>query len=78
MPSPPLPFINVRQAEEESEESTEGAARRLSAGLSLRYESSGEHCPKYSQRELDIILNKRLDDLRITYEAKVGRRSQSK
>ncbi|EWM27323.1 hypothetical protein Naga_100192g11 [Nannochloropsis gaditana] len=35
---------------------------RLSEGLSLKYDFGGEHCPKYSQREVDLLVGKRVEE----------------
>lgn len=35
---------------------------RLSEGLSMKYDLGGEHCPKYSQREVDLLVGKRVEE----------------
>lgn len=45
--------------------------RRLSAGLSLKYDAGGEHVPKYSECELSVAVQKGCKELRAQHDAEV-------
>ena len=45
--------------------------RRLSAGLSMAYDALGEHCPRYSQREVELMMEKKEEEMRAAHDAQV-------
>ena len=50
-------------------------SRRISAGLSMRgeYEVEGDHCPRYSQKELDLQVEKAIEGQKAAFDAMVRR-----
>lgn len=79
--SPLKPSANLGKSEEAEKGDADDApasptgdvvsvARKLSAGLSMKYDSvGGEHVPKYSEREVSVMLQQKAEELKAAMQA---------